>query len=84
MPDNTENIKADIVDLGDGLFRVGNDVCPQCSKPLIGVTRVSANEVKYEYDNYYIIVTADGSGDERHNFHWKRVYKTEEEASSAD
>lgn len=75
MADTTEYLKTTLVDLGDGLYQIGDDTFPHCSKPVISVTRISANEVKYEYDNYYVFVTADGSGDERHNFHWKRVYK---------
>lgn len=84
MPDNAENKKAAIVDLGDGLFLIGDETVPHCSRPAIGFTCVSANEVKWEFDTYYVIVTAEGSGNKRHNFHWKRVYKSEEETSNAD
>jgi len=78
------DVKAVVEDLGDGLFRLSPDVCPECIKPLIGVTRVSDNEVKFEYDNFFLIVTAEGTGSERHNFRWKRVYKPKADDDNVD
>lgn len=78
------DLKAVVEDLGDGLFRLSPDACPECTKPLLGVTRVSANEVKFEYDNFFLIVTAEGTGEERHNFKWKRVYKSKTGGNNAN
>lgn len=62
-------------DLGDGLFKLG-ERC-YCSKKLQGIERISANESRADYGNYFLVCTAEGSGNTRTNFVYKRVYKDE-------
>lgn len=68
-----DEIKAPLVDLGDGLYSLNGE--PQCVLPVQAVEKVSDNEVRYDYGKYYLIITAEGSGTERHDFKWKREYK---------
>ncbi|MCM1577492.1 MAG: hypothetical protein NC078_01670 [Ruminococcus sp.] len=70
--ENYKNI-TEIVDLGDGLFSFGENIFN--AMPALRMVKASDNETRMEFEKYDIIVTADGSGGERHNIKWKRTYK---------
>jgi len=65
------------VPLGDGLFKMGNDIV--CSYPLLRVEldEISNHQITYVYEPYSIVVTwSESTEGIRTDPHWQRVYNS--------